>query len=62
MKIFTQYQPATDFDTLKKQIQAKVEEASASGPKELVAVKSRMGGHQMQLVEVPAGLNFVLAK
>lgn len=62
MKIFPKRVMPTDVDTIFKATQTQLTELMNSNPQELVAVKSRMGGYEMQLREVPRGQEFVLVK
>jgi hypothetical protein len=62
MKIFPKRAMPTDVETIFNVTQTQLNELMSSKPQELVAVKSRMGGYEMQLREVPRGQEFVLVK
>ena len=62
MKIFPKRVMPTDVDAIFNVTQTQLKELVNSSPPELVAVKSRMGGYEMQLREVPRGQEFMLVK
>ena len=51
-----------DFQRELELLQARVRATANSRPQEMVAVKSRMGGYEMQLRDIPQGQEFVLVR
>ena len=62
MKIFPKREFPTDVQAIFAITQEQVKMVMESKPRELVAVKSRMGGYEMQIREVPRGQEFVLVR
>lgn len=62
MKIFPERNKVADVQELLELTRSQLDGVFNSNRQELVAVKSRMGGYEMQLRDVPLGQEFMLVR